>query len=363
MVKTKQQLVSSRALTYPGVNGRKYITIHETANKDVGADAQTHANLQTNGFTSSWQWQVDDKEAIQSFPHTVRCWHAGDSKGNGNFNSIGIEICVNADGDFKQAVKNAAELVKMIMHDEGIPLSKVVQHNKWSGKNCPTNLRNGSKGINWSHFINMVSGSGGDTTYTPPKTETKPATVNKPSKPKINWTKVNGNWTGQILKRGQYGDPVTQLQTKLAKNDPPFYPNKVAKNNGIDSYYGSDTEDAVSRFQTYYGLAVDGLAGKATYNKLGGKTTANLKVDGYMGKATIKAMQQYFGTTVDGVISRPSLVIKKLQGTLKVKADGYMGPNTIKAMQRRFKTPVDGKFSKPSLVIKELQKRLNKGKL
>src|SRR5699024_11487321 len=41
--------------------------------------------------------------------------------------------------------------------------------------------------------------------------------------------------------------------------------------NGVDSYFGGDTEDAVRRFQSYYGLTVDGLAGKKTYDKLGGK--------------------------------------------------------------------------------------------
>lgn len=94
------------------------------------------------------------------------------------------------------------------------------------------------------------------------------------------------------------------------------------------------------------------------------KSNANLKVDGYMGKATISALQRYFGTPVDGVLSKPSLVIKELQKLLGVKADGYMGKITITAMQKRFKMKhIDGVISKPSLVIKELQRRLNKGKL
>lgn len=161
MVKVRKQLVSSRKNTYGGGNGRKFITIHETANTARGANAQAHANLQSNGFGSTWHYTVDDKEAIQSFPHSVRCWHAGDSRGNGNMNSIGIEICVNSDGNFYKAVQNAAELTKQIMKQEGIPLGSVVQHNHWSGKNCPTNLRNGNKGVSWSDFKRMVSGSKG----------------------------------------------------------------------------------------------------------------------------------------------------------------------------------------------------------
>ncbi len=152
----RQQLVSSRTQTSAGVNARKYITIHETANTGRGADAQAHAKLQSNGNSrsASWHWQVDDKEAIQSFPHTVRCWHAGNTKGNSE--TIGVEICVNSDGDYTKAVANATELVAKIMKDEGIPLANVVQHNYWSGKNCPTNLRSGAKGINWAEFKRMV---------------------------------------------------------------------------------------------------------------------------------------------------------------------------------------------------------------
>src|SRR5690625_7332712 len=106
----RKQLVSSRAKTYSGVNPAKYITIHETANTSAGANAQAHANLQTRGFSASWHWQVDDKEAIQSFPHNVRCWHAGDGRGTVNFEAIGIQICVNKDGDFARSEEHTSEL-------------------------------------------------------------------------------------------------------------------------------------------------------------------------------------------------------------------------------------------------------------
>lgn len=163
MVKVKKQLVSSRAKTSAGTNGRKYISVHQTANPAKGANAQVHANLQSNGFTASWHYQVDDKQAIQSFPHTVRCWHAGDGGGDGNMNSIGIELCINSDGNYNKTIENAAELIKKIMKDEGISIGNVVQHNHWSGKNCPAQLRNGKNGITWGKFKNMIDGSSGKT--------------------------------------------------------------------------------------------------------------------------------------------------------------------------------------------------------
>lgn len=313
MVKTKQQLVTSRAKTYNGTNGRKYITIHETANTSKGANAQSHANLQSNGFSASWHWTVDDTQAIQSFPHTVRCWHAGDGTGSGNFNSIGIEICVNSDGNFKKAVKNAAELVKKIMKDEGIPLSKVVQHNHWSGKNCPTNLRNGSKGINWSQFKNMVSGT---TTVKPNKPQTGSATITKPSKPKQTGnarirtiqTTLNSRYKTGLNVDG-FDGPKTKkalikgLQTELNKQfkaglnvDGLWGPRTAnacvtvrngAKGNltwiiqarlyclgydpkGLDSIFGNGLSAAVRKFQGNKSINADGVPGKATFAKLFG---------------------------------------------------------------------------------------------
>src|SRR5690625_3874994 len=192
-LKIRKQLVGNLRNTYGRINKKRYITIHETANTRAGADAQAHANLQSRGFTASFHWQVDDKEAIQSYEHDVACWHAGDGRGNGNLNSIAIEICVNSDGDFRKAVENAAKLTRKIMEEENIPIENVVQHNHWSGKNCPmimlddilnrniflfhnlpienvvqhnhwsgkncpTYLRNGSKGITWSDFKEKLAG-------------------------------------------------------------------------------------------------------------------------------------------------------------------------------------------------------------
>lgn len=86
----------------------------------------------------------------------------------------------------------------------------------------------------------------------------------KPAAPKPKPT--SQAWTGQVLRQGNRGDAVRQLQNMLAKKY--FYPEKGAKNNGIDGIYGAKTKGAVRRFQSVNGLAQDGIAGKATYNKL-----------------------------------------------------------------------------------------------
>lgn len=168
MVKTSQMLVApniAKSVTTGTANKKLYITIHETDNTNRGSNANAHARLQANGNSrqASWHWQVDDKEAIQSFPHNYQCWHAGST--NGNNQSIGVEICVNSDGDYQKALQNAAELVRNIMKQENIPIQNVVQHNHWSGKNCPRNLR----ASGWGEFIQLIRKAG----------EVKAASVNK----------------------------------------------------------------------------------------------------------------------------------------------------------------------------------------
>ena len=55
--------------------------------------------------------------------------YAGDGKsGPGNATSIGVEICVNAGGDFEAAKANAAALVRLLMEEHGIHIDHVVQH-------------------------------------------------------------------------------------------------------------------------------------------------------------------------------------------------------------------------------------------
>ena len=68
-------------------NSEKYITLQETDNTRVGADAQAHANLQSNGYSDAWHYQGDDKQVIQSWDESVSCYHAGDGTSNNGLGS------------------------------------------------------------------------------------------------------------------------------------------------------------------------------------------------------------------------------------------------------------------------------------
>ena len=69
-------------------------------------------------------------------------------------------------------------------------------------------------------------------------------------------------------------------------------------------------------------------------------------------EAICKGFCKYFGVT-----------FKKPTDKEVLKVDGYLNKETIKALQKYFGTPQDGIISEPSMCIKELQRRLNKGEL
>jgi N-acetylmuramoyl-L-alanine amidase len=143
----------------PGINlTLKYITIHDTANSDAGADALMHARYLKGDEAAnrpvSWHFTVDDSRVIQHLALNEVGWHAGDGNGPGNMTSIAIEICENADGDRTKAEENAASLVADLLIRLNLGIDAVVQHNKWSGKNCPHLIRSRSGG--WDLFLQNV---------------------------------------------------------------------------------------------------------------------------------------------------------------------------------------------------------------
>ncbi len=124
------------------------VLIHETANKHAGADAAAHANLQTKGNVrqASWNWTVDDTEAVQSFADDIRTGSAGQA----GKNYVAVELCVNSDGDFSQTVQHGVELVGQL-RAAGVGTS-LVNHKMLTGKNCPTQILAGFEG-GWSEFV------------------------------------------------------------------------------------------------------------------------------------------------------------------------------------------------------------------
>ena len=133
-----------------------YITMHDTANAQRGANAKAHVNYfkgdAAASIPASVHFIIDDKVIYQILPLDEVAWHAGDGTyGTGNRKSIGIEICMNADGDRLKAEDNAAWLVAKLRQDFSLPKEAVVQHNKWSSTSCPIILK-----TRWASWLKKV---------------------------------------------------------------------------------------------------------------------------------------------------------------------------------------------------------------
>lgn len=287
MVAQRQQLVTTLKKTSGTGSPGSSITIHETANTSVGANAAAHANLQSKGNVrdASWHWTVDDHEAVQSFLHNVKCWHAGTSAGNNT--SIGIELAVNSDGDFTQTVENAAQLVAQIINERGLSVTDVVQHNRWSGKNCPTNLRNGSKGPTWASFLARVREIlAGDIVPVP-----NPIPVPVPPKP-AGWIDEDGLWGGDTngLIQVRAGTVVDrELWGQYRPNAQPAF-----------------VEGWVYNYPTVKGSPAWAWA----QGRLG------TPQDGVFGQTDLAALEARAGFPYDGRLDKPSNTVKWLQHAL-----------------------------------------------
>ena len=128
------------------------ITIHETANTSEGADAEAHSDyLSTTSDEVSWHYTVDDHQIYQHLPDNEEAWHSGDREGN--HSSIGIELCVNADGNFDQTMENAAKLTAFLLKEYDLTIDDVKQHYDFNGKDCPLIIRQEGR---WDEFLGMV---------------------------------------------------------------------------------------------------------------------------------------------------------------------------------------------------------------
>lgn len=119
----------------------KKIVIHDTGNPRRGADAMAHYHYFNGGDRSaSAHYFVDDKQVVQTVPDYLSAWHVGDGKGKygiTNQESIGIEICINEDGNYEKTVENTLWLTKHLMDKYGLTIDDVVRHYDASRKRCP----------------------------------------------------------------------------------------------------------------------------------------------------------------------------------------------------------------------------------
>ena len=111
----KQARYQEYKASLPNEENILWIVVHESGMPGAGNDAELLARIQRQQADgertyrqASWNYQIDHEKIYQSFDDTVYCWHAGGDYGKylplGNSNSIGIEMCINEDGNYDGAM-------------------------------------------------------------------------------------------------------------------------------------------------------------------------------------------------------------------------------------------------------------------
>ena len=315
-ISVKKNLVSEAkyALKCPNAMTAEYITIHNTANDASAANEISY--MIGNTSSTSFHFAVDDKEVRQGIPTNRNAWHTGDgTNGTGNRKSIGVEICYSKSGGAKYyaAEKLAIKFVAQLLKERGWGIDRVRKHQDWNGKYCPHRILSEGRWDEVKAAIEKeLKALGGKTTSTSPpkapggtytvkKGDTLSAIAKEHGVSVATLQSLNGIKNPNLIKVGQVlkltgsstssskpsskktsyalpsgvirvtspmrkGDDVRRIQNALASLY--FYPDKGAKNNGIDGVYGPKTANAVKRFQSVNGLTADGIYGPKTKAKL-----------------------------------------------------------------------------------------------
>ncbi|XZJ61687.1 SH3 domain-containing protein (plasmid) [Clostridium perfringens] len=142
----------------------KYIVIHDTDNRQAGANAMANRNYFANhpNAKASAHYIIDEGNIIQALEDTWKGWHVGDGN-NPNINNsttIAIELCVNKGNDFDKTLENGIELTKYLMNKYNIPAENVVMHRDASGKTCSRMMIEDRPSL-WPYFKERISGGDG----------------------------------------------------------------------------------------------------------------------------------------------------------------------------------------------------------
>lgn len=130
----------------------KYVTLHNAATttnaKNLNSYMHNCCHDPNLVNIKSWHFSVDENEIIQGLPLARNGWHAGDGNGQGNRNSIGIEICRDLIFDdaaklYSRAEDNACKLAACLLYMKGYDTSHIAWHNTWMpSKPCPHRVIN-----------------------------------------------------------------------------------------------------------------------------------------------------------------------------------------------------------------------------
>jgi len=141
------------------------IVMHWTANTGRGANAMANRNYFNLGSRhASAHYCVDDRTIVQCLPHNEVGYHVGarryltagqmimaGGRLGPNHYTIGIEMCVNSDGDWNATYQHSAELAAWLLGK--YPGARLLRHFDITGKDCPKMMLEPAP---WAAFVEDV---------------------------------------------------------------------------------------------------------------------------------------------------------------------------------------------------------------
>lgn len=142
----QEKLIRVNPKTRPGRKiDVKGVVIHWTANEANGADNLAHFNYFNKGTVyASAHYFVDSKGILRIIPENEMAYHVGarsykTSKYGSypNASMIGVEMCVNSDGNFAETYKRSVWVVADILKRHKLTINELERHFDITGKSCP----------------------------------------------------------------------------------------------------------------------------------------------------------------------------------------------------------------------------------
>lgn len=167
MVMIKNMLLTNHNRPGKKIKKLKGIVIHWTANTDTGADAEANRNyFNTTGSYASTHYIVDSKQIIRCIPDDEIGYHVGAARytelansireGNAspNYYLLGIEMCVNKDGDWNKTYEATVGLTAYLLKKHALSVDDVYRHYDITGKACPQIMLEEDS---WNEFKSRVA--------------------------------------------------------------------------------------------------------------------------------------------------------------------------------------------------------------